>query len=500
MAYCDLHRYWNIYIIDTPKTINGEQKGGFKKIEIESAQQFFSQKFSKLANLPKITDEENKQTLNILSNTFKNHPNVRERALAGLCLRCYISQIIINVCRRIAACNTKKTFTYIDLLPFVLNDDGKTLIALDKENKIQLVLNSDDTTRPLEKKAEFYNVEILRKYHPDANNSLSLNNWVYKLIPQQPELRLYLWEYGQSTPSKWALLCTHISRQLEGHLTEKDYKIIQVFQAVYRRDRRNSQARGLCQEPTPEQIQEMCSLLAGKSINILPYQLKSQLKNIAEIVHQDIVCKKLGIPKNKLVNISDTYEEEEYISKYGLPNFSSHDPDLVEIERYQFLQFLQKSFEEVLYDSIAETIRERCDYLEKSKGYKSFAAKFVEGLQLLYQENYSLGEIAKMWHIPQITATRIFKLTDFLEKSREKALEKFLSKILSDRTYQSMEENQMTPDKLDHLTEAIREFLDSKAFINAKSEILASKKPSKDSLFARFLCRHLDDVTYIECS
>ncbi|MBW4511121.1 MAG: hypothetical protein KME64_32095 [Scytonematopsis contorta HA4267-MV1] len=500
MADYDLYRYWNIYIIDTPKIINGEQIGSFKKIKLESAQQYFNQKFSQLANLPKISDEENKQTLATLLNTFKNHPNIRERALAGLCLRCYISQIIINVCRRLAVCNTKRIFTYTDLLPFVLNDDGKTLITVDTTGKIQLVLNPDDTTRPLDKKAEFYNVEILKKYNPDTNNKLNLNNWIYKLIPQQPELRLFLWEHGQNIPGKWSLLCTHISRQLEFHLTEKDYQIIQIFHSVYRRDRRNSQAKGFCKEPTSEQIQEMLDLLAKQNIDISPKQLKNQLENIAEIVHQDTVSKKIGIPKTELVNISDAYEELENISKYDLAKFSSYDPDLVEIERYQFLQFLQNSFEEVLYDSIAETINERYDYLKKSKAYKSFSAKFIEGLQFLYQDNYSLGEIAKMWDVPQFTAARVFKLTDFLDKCREKTLQKFLSKLLSDKIFQPIEENQITPDNLDYLSEAIREFLDSKTFTSAKTEMLASKKAIKKSIFAQFLCRHLNDMTHTACS
>ena len=65
--------------------------------------------------------------------------NLFNRDLAGLCLRCYISEAIVQECKRINYLYSgEKRFNYRDLLPFVLNDDGQNLIVLDKDVETQL--------------------------------------------------------------------------------------------------------------------------------------------------------------------------------------------------------------------------------------------------------------------------------------------------------------------------------------------------------------------------
>ena len=69
-----------------------------------------------------------------------------ERAHAGLCLRCYVSEPILNACRKIAHLfGDDQSFTYRDLLPFVLNDDGKTLIVSDPDGKTSFTLDHTGT-------------------------------------------------------------------------------------------------------------------------------------------------------------------------------------------------------------------------------------------------------------------------------------------------------------------------------------------------------------------
>jgi hypothetical protein len=52
------------------------------------------------------------------------------------------------------------------LLPFGLNDDGKTLIVLDSQAKTQLVLDGNGKTQPTNYK--FFTVEVLRTFKPDS--------------------------------------------------------------------------------------------------------------------------------------------------------------------------------------------------------------------------------------------------------------------------------------------------------------------------------------------
>lgn len=59
---------------------------------------------------------------------FDHAGDIGQRAIAGLCLRCYISKTILVACKKIARTYKSEVeallFSYLDFLPFVLNDDG----------------------------------------------------------------------------------------------------------------------------------------------------------------------------------------------------------------------------------------------------------------------------------------------------------------------------------------------------------------------------------------
>ena len=111
-----------------------------------------------------------------------------ERAQAGLCLRCYVSEPILNACRKIDRLfGDDRAFTYRDLLPFVLNDDGKTLMVLDSDGKTYLTL--DPTGKPQTTAYQCFSLQILRTFKPNAQSSMSLDNWTYLQTKQNPELK-----------------------------------------------------------------------------------------------------------------------------------------------------------------------------------------------------------------------------------------------------------------------------------------------------------------------
>ncbi|BAZ22635.1 hypothetical protein NIES4073_35220 [Kalymmatonema gypsitolerans NIES-4073] len=146
-------------IIGSPIIDNNKLKGGYKARLILPAQEFFRIHFSKLANQPTLSSEESRYIQAIVWKLFHSASDIRDRALAGLCLRCYVSQQILITCKKIPhTCQpeVEKPFSYIDLLPFVLNDDGRELVILDTEGQTQLILNHDDTTRPIAKGGEFF--------------------------------------------------------------------------------------------------------------------------------------------------------------------------------------------------------------------------------------------------------------------------------------------------------------------------------------------------------
>lgn len=486
-------RYWIMWIINSPRVENNQLKDGYKPKRIPLAQEFFRIQFPNLASQPTLSSEENSYIQAVVWKLFRSASDIRERAFAGLCLRCYVSQIILMNCKKIphlCRSEVEKPFSYIDLLPFVLNDDGRKQVLLDSKEQTQLILNRDDTIRPIPRGGEFFSVEVLRKFNPTLSSSESLDNWTWRLTQQNQNLRLFLWELGVGTPSDWALLCKYIPRSLELHLEKGDREIVEVFHAVYRRDRRNSREKGRCSEPTLNQLQEMCDLLQQRNIIHSQRKLISHLKRISEILRQDTLSMRTGSPKTIPIEVYDNSTNDS-VTNLELSYYT--DTALEEIELDQLKEDCHVLFEEVLYEAISEVICQKIEDLKKSKAYKTFAQQFHEGLLLYYQEDKSLGEIAKLWGIPWCQARRIFKLENLLDNVQYRIEKKFLEKISKSSKKCRLTTICTSPDYLKNVAEEIRNYALNKTFIDARAEIISGKKQKKTSLFARMIRRYLND-------
>ncbi|WP_413166806.1 hypothetical protein ACL6C3_08905 [Capilliphycus salinus ALCB114379] len=458
-------KYWTMQIISASRGENHQLKDGYKSITINQAQEFFKRQFPELAGKLILSSAENRLIQVTAWNKFRSATDIYERALAGLCLRCYISQTIVIACKKIphtSKAGVEKLFSYTDLLAFVLNDDSKQLVILDGEGQTQLILNPDGTTQPLAKGGEFFSVEILRTFDPNLSSGESLRNWTWRLTQQHQKLKLFLWEFGVRTPSDWGLLCKRIPQSLEPHFQPGDREIVEVFHAVYRRDRRRSNQKGRCCEPTPEQLQEMLHLLQQRKIPVSSLkELIVHFKRIAEILRQDLLCRKTGSPKTIPTEIYDS-STNDYVPNPEL--FLYNDPAPEEVEFNQLKEKCNALFERVLYQAIAEVLSQHLEYLSKSKGYKSFAQKFYEGLQLYYQENKSLGEIAKLWGIPWCKARRIFQLENLLDKVKERTVEKLIEELTQWPHSSKLVTISQDPDSLKNFADAIRDYAHEKTF------------------------------------
>ncbi|MBD2692090.1 hypothetical protein [Anabaena catenula] len=492
-------RYWTIQVIDSPIVQQNKLRGGYKVRNINQAQEFFRINFPKLVSKPTLSSEENKHIQAVLWEIFHSAADIYQRACAGLSLRCYISETILIVCKKIAQTHKPKVeellFTYIDLLPFVLNDDGKTLVIFDSTGQTQQILNNDGTTQPLAKEGELFTVEILRTFNPNLNSSESLDNWTWRLTKQNHNLTLFLWEFGIHTPSDWGLLCREIPHSIKPRLEKGDYEIVEVFHAVYRRDRRKSNDKGRCSEPKITQLQEMMVLLQQKNMMLNSYrELINHLQRIAEILRQDKLYQKTGILKTIPTEVYDT-SINDYVPNRELPYHTDPDPEEIELQQLQGV--CNALFEKILYQAIAEVISQHFEYLKNSKGYKSFAQQLYGGLQLYYRDNMSLGEIAKVWEIPWCKARRIFKLENLLDNVQYRTEENFLGEISKVSSTSDLITRLKTissdPDYLKNLAEEIRNYALNKTFLEARAEIQSGKKKSKNSLFAQLLCRYIND-------
>ncbi len=466
--------------------------------EINRVKEFFKLQFPYLSSKTTLSAEENKQIQTVLWEIFRSTDDVYQRALAGLCLRCYVSHRIFITCKiipHIYNAITKKLFSYTDLLPLVLNDDGKALVILDSEGKNQYILNhSDGTTQQIPRGGEFFSVVILQKFNPNLVSNESLDNWTKRLTCQNENIKSFLWELGLATPSDWGLLCKSIPRSLSGLISTEDREIVKAFQTVYQSDRLKTQQKGRCSKPTQSQLEQILGLLQQKNITISLKELIAHLKRIAEILRQDWLYKKTGNTKTVPTEVYDNLTNN-YFPNPELPNHTDRDPEEAELEELQ--EICKDLFEKVLDEAITKVIQQRIEELKKSRSYNNFAQRFPEGLRLYYQENISLGEIGKIWGIEWSRARRIFQLENFLEIVQYRTEEIFLDQLL-----QSLNKSQVTkisnePEYLKNLAESIREFSFSKAFKEAKSELLSGKKQMKNSLFAQIIRNHLNASRYV---
>ncbi|RUS95301.1 hypothetical protein DSM106972_090770 [Dulcicalothrix desertica PCC 7102] len=463
--------------------------------KIDRVKEFFELQFPSLSKKTTLSVEDNKQIQTVLLEVFRKADDVKDRALAGLCLRCYVSHQICITCRNIPNIyniSGEKLFTHTDLLPLVLNDDGKALVILDSQGKTQHILNyHDNTTQLIPKGAELFSVNILQKYNPDLVNNENLDNWVKRLTCHNENIRSFLWEFGLATPSDWGLLCKTIPRPLSKLFSAEELEIIKAFQTVYQRDRIKTRQKGRCSEPTQSQLQEILSLLQQKNLVISVKELINNLKQIAEILRQDWLYKKTGSTKTVSIEVYND-STNNYFANPELPYYKDRDLEDIELEKFQ--KICKQLFDQTLDKVIAEVVQQRIEELRKSKAYNNFAQCYPEGLRLYYQENVSLGDISKKWKIEWSKARRIFQLENFLDIVQYRTEEAFLEQFLKLLNKSQIAPFDNEPENLKNIVESIREFVFSKAFKEAKAELLASKKQTKNSLFAQKIRIYLDNL------
>ncbi|MEM6612017.1 MAG: hypothetical protein AAF652_07140 [Cyanobacteria bacterium P01_C01_bin.72] len=455
-----LSRYWQIYHLSLVSN------RGYEVSEIATAREFYEE----LANRePQIQTE----VIAILLAQFKaNSPQ------AGLCLRCYISSPILRACQKLAALfSSNYNFSYRDLLPFVLDDDGQRNIVLAKDGKTQLLINCEGNSQTSQYK--FFSIEILTTYKT-SNSSLNLDNWTFLQTKQHPEIKKYLAEFGFQNFSDWSLLNRVGVKQI-AQLAPEDRHLVEVFHAVYRRDRRQRKAKkvGKCPNPTEIQLTEMQALL--RDHNCIYPNLKavfSALKKVANLIRQyDIWSYREPL---------EVYEPDtgNYTPRQDL--YANDSNNAIAAEEQELLDFIRQSLDLALDSAISQTGTNRLEKLNKSKKYRPFAAKFIEGLQLYYCQKMSLREITDRLEFGSWDrARRILNPGDFLNAVRANTIQQLLNTILEKSRDLGLSEVAVNPDYLQNLSIQIEAFADETIFSAATAEMKAGKNRELKSLYAQ---------------
>jgi len=391
------------------------------------------------------------------------------RALAGLCLRCYLSYEIWDALKKFVGVFGKKyNFRKEDILPLILNDDGKTLILLDGENNTPLVLDGEGDQR--ESVYKFFVVEVLRTFNPSFG-SQSCNNWVYLKIRQDQELKKFLFsQYGLWLGSNWGLL----NKAKPEHLQGCDRIILEVFHAVYRRDRRQQPKKARrYPDPSIAQLQEMLRLLQAQDVIIdSPKQLQCKLEKIAaERRHLQATGEEIseGVPDGRVANNLETLEQSE------------------------LQEFLQQQSITALNWGIEQGIKDRLAYLQQSKRRAVVAPKLIPGLRLLYCQGLSQSQIVQELEMSnQAQVSRLLNPKELVTQIRFRTLDKLLNTLLEKARELGLTNILPESDYLSNLVRQLEAFVDKNFFEEAQTEIQTGRNRKLNSIYAQCLRRYLE--------
>lgn len=474
-----LWKYWKICRISPQSS-----RIGYEYRVVPPAQDFFQQQIE----ISNSTHPKTQDIQAVLISYFqgKTSAEILNRAIAGLCLRCNVSYSILKACQKLDSLfSPNKTFTYKDLLPFVLNDDGITPVILERDGKTQLILDEKGKAKPTAYK--FFTVEILRTFKPEET-SMSLENWAYLQTKQNQEIKNFLAEFGFKNLSDWALLNRSRPKQFE-RLSSRSYHLVEVFHAVYRRDRRQQRqmASKKCPDPSFNQLQEMLIMLQERGIIINDNALlMRELKQIAtELRQYDIwSCR-------EPLEIIDGDGQE--ITRADLPYDSI---DEIEVEQQEFLEFLHQQLGLALTGAIEQEIRDRITYLQQSKKYALLADKFIPGLRLYYCQSMSLKEIAPLLGMTSWDqARRILNPGEIINKIRTSTIQQVLDNTLEKAQSMGLTTIPPSPDYLKNLVDQIEVFADLQIFQQAMEEIRAGKNRTMNSVYAQQLRLYFEQHT-----
>lgn len=488
-----LSKYWEILRLDP-----SDAGCGYKKQLLPLASEFFQAEFSKLLDtrihnsqfslMTATADRQKHRAVQgMLHNQFiTQSADLQRRAKAGLCLRGYVSYSILRACKVLAnKFAATGQLTYQDLLPYVLNDDGEVQVVLDQDPKQQLILNHNGA--PQQSTYPLFSVEVLRKFNPDAQRVISLDNWVHLQIRQNSELKKVLAERGFYKLSDWALL-NRVGQSQLNTLSRRERQLIEAFHAVYRRDRRQHQRNHLsCPVPSAAQLHEMQQYLRKKEIVFSSAnQLETELRQIGQILRQYAIWSSNGMPQTE--SLVDPYSGNP--REFCDPNSTN---DLDQLARQELMEFCRRQLLECLDWGINRGICEHIHSLRQRPRYAAFASKVADILTLVYCHGQSQTKIANVLGMTsQSQVSRVLNPTTLLQRVRYWTITHFFQMLSTKISSLNLVAFSTDPDYLNNLMQHIEAFVDAEAFQIAFAEIKAAKRCSMNSLYAQRLRHYLE--------
>ncbi len=447
--------YWTIARLDLA--------GRLKQATIPAASEFFQHHFPNLSDQDDVADA----TIQVQLFARRESADAATGAIAELCLRCYISHQIVQVCTAIASqFGNYYGFTLQDLLPYVLNDEGR------------VPPNPDCLA-----------IQILQNFRPALSR---LATWTARSVRQDHRLNRVLIEHGLYLVSDWAILNDTKPEQLHGILgnfyglsmaeVDQSGVLLESYRAVYLPDRLK-QRRSKCADPTPEQLQRISDLIQIKTTTFIPPEsLLGHLRNLAKRLRQYRIYRRGGpLPAESIDTPAGQAAVEQLEATTIHPSEGSQ-------PRSRFLQLYRQLFLASLDRALKQVVTDRC---QTSKTPEK-AIQFTTALHLFYCQQMSMTAIAQQLGLRgQDTITRLLKLKDFRDDVRRHML-KSLQRDVLERAKEYGH-----PDRLQQLDDEVESALNEQLDALMEEETKRTKTPKdclSQSIFTQKLCQHLDQT------
>ena len=440
---------------------------GHKREPLSNAKAFFLQQF------PDTTDEQSEVTDTIVQSQLLElfRANNDSSILAELCLRCFISRQIFIACQSLAKqFGEKHQFTTSDILPIVLNDDGKMTASF----------------------SQSFAHRVLSKFQSDKG---SLSRWTIRLAKDDREIGEFLLQRGVIRATNWGLLnntqLEQLRRILKNYYRLRDaeinqaYDLLESYHGVYVVDRAKQGMKGRCLPPTQEQLERIAQLLQQKTQQtISPSTVLTRLGQLADRLREySIIARGGSLQTDSIDESGGSYQFDE---QRAITYEQDEQNQQAEREQMEFLEAYQQELMQGLDLALKQVV---CDRLDKFKT-QEHRDRYFTALKLFHCEQMSMSAIAARIGVrAQDNVTHLLKLKAFRADARRVLIKHLRPFVLG----QAM--NYRSPDQLQQLDEQLEVLLGEQIDQLLEEEAKRTKTPKEyavKSTFSERLCHYLD--------
>jgi hypothetical protein len=456
-------KYWTILLLDgTGKT---------RSRELSSIKIFLESQFpTALEEDSSLTEDQLIRSLIPLAPT---QPEVQ------LLLRCLISHQVLVACQSLAnQFGQFYGFTTSDLIPLVLDDDGK---PWNHSSKAEYKILAQ---------------QILDRFDPAAGK---LSTWVTRLVRQHPAISAFLLDHGLYLVSDWAILNDTKPDQLYRIWTqhynlspeeaEQACCLLESFRLVYTPERRPGSR---CKDPTTDQQDRIAQTFsAALERTISTAEMQKQLTQLCKRLRAYRILARGGQVRGLSVDDAQTLERIQ--DKIGTADRLLDDSE-DNRSRDRMLSACRDIFDSALPRALHTAITQAHNQFLNSnrQDTRKKAKLYFPALRLFHGDRISMGEIAPRVGINgQDGISRLLNLSELRAQVRDLVLTQCFSQIKPILQTQGG----LTCDQIDRAIAAIEALFAEQIdpILDEEEKRTRTPKPfDRPTRFAQAVCDQLD--------